>query len=72
MTHIPHAHPGRTDPASCSHGRLVRIGIQKSPLPPFRLYLVTCLICGTTVTTASLRKFLESRGTPPRRSRPAA
>jgi hypothetical protein len=60
------------DPATCTHGRLRRIGIQKSPLSPHRLYLVTCLFCGTTVTTISLRKFLEGRGTPPRRRRPAA
>ena len=51
-------------------GRIARIGIQKSPFPPFRLHLVNCLLCGTTLTTKSLRAFLESRGTPPRGARP--
>lgn len=43
------------DPATCPHRRLRRIGIQRSPVSPRRLYLLTCLDCGTTITTRSLR-----------------
>jgi hypothetical protein len=49
------------DPADCGHVRLRRIGIQRSPLSPRRLYLVTCRDCGTTLTTRTLRdRHVES------------
>jgi hypothetical protein len=48
--------PGDVDPGSCSHPAIVRIGIQKAPVPPYRLYLVTCRSCGTTLATSTLRK----------------
>jgi len=47
--------PYARNPAACRHRRLLRIGIQESPAAPFRLYLVTCRDCGTTLTTESLR-----------------
>ena len=43
-------------PADCPHDRVQRIGIQKTPFPPYRLYLVTCRACGTTVSTTTLRR----------------
>ena len=52
---------GQRDPGSCPHGRVVRIGIQRLPLGRLRLYLVTCLDCGTTLTTRTLRDRKEKR-----------
>jgi len=51
--------PYTRNPAACRHRRLVRIGIQESPAAPFRLYLVTCRDCGTTVTTETLRRSTQ-------------
>ena len=34
----------------------MRMGIQEFPFEPFRLYLVTCRDCGTTLTTKTLRR----------------
>jgi hypothetical protein len=47
--------PGQIDPGSCCHPTIERIGIQKAPVPPYRLYLVTCTTCGTTLATSTLR-----------------
>jgi hypothetical protein len=60
MTLVPYDR----SPAICRHARVARIGIQESPAAPFRLYLVTCRDCGTTLTTETLR-----RSHPPRRER---
>lgn len=56
--------PFHRDPSACRHRRLLRIGIQESPSEPFRLYLVTCRDCGTTVTTKSLRRYKSSTASP--------
>lgn len=48
------------NPASCRHARFKRIGIQKAPVAPFRLYLMTCRACGTTLATMTLRRVRES------------
>lgn len=48
--------PGPIDPGTCCHPTIERIGIQKAPVPPFRLYLVTCTVCGTTLATSTLRR----------------
>jgi hypothetical protein len=48
------------NPASCGHARFQRIGIQKAPVPPYRLYLMTCRACGTTLATMTLRRVRES------------
>ena len=39
----------------CSHRLMDRAGIQRFPVPPFRLYLLHCRACGTTLSTHSLR-----------------
>ena len=39
----------------CRHCRLARAGIQRFPVPPYRLYLLSCRSCGTTLSTWSLR-----------------
>jgi len=44
------------DPSSCPHLRSVRLGIQRFPFPPYRVYLLRCLACETTLTTGSLRE----------------
>jgi len=51
------------DPGTCSHERVVRIGIQKSPTREWRLYLVTCVRCETTLTTRTLRDLRAGKGT---------
>jgi hypothetical protein len=43
------------DPARCSHLRACRLGIQRFPFPPYRVYLLRCLACETTLTTGSMR-----------------
>ena len=48
--------PFDRSPTVCRHVRVRRIGIQESPAAPFRLYLVTCRDCGTTITTTTLRR----------------
>ncbi|MCK6479148.1 MAG: hypothetical protein HUU06_08705 [Planctomycetaceae bacterium] len=50
------------DPGSCPHDRVRRIGIQKSPRRDWRLYLVTCVLCETTLTTRTLRERREGKG----------
>ena len=45
----------------CPHRRLERLGIQKSPLAKGNLYLLTCLDCGTTLTTTTLREKAEQK-----------
>jgi len=42
-------------PSDCPHARLVRLGIQRFPFPPYRVYLLRCAACSTTLTTGSLR-----------------
>jgi len=43
------------DPGACPHERHLRIGDQEIPFPPFKVHLVTCLDCGTTLTVETLR-----------------
>ena len=45
------------DPAGCSHIRSCRLGIQRFPFPPYRVYLLRCLACETTLTTGSIREM---------------
>ncbi len=45
------------DPAGCSHLRACRLGIQRFPFPPYRVYLLRCLACETTLTTGSIREM---------------
>ena len=49
------------DPADCSHLRSCRLGIQRFPFPPYRVYLLRCLACETTLTTGSIREMKKSR-----------
>ena len=56
MREFPPVPPYRKNPGACAHRRLLRIGIQESPAEPFRLHLVTCRDCGTTIATESLRR----------------
>jgi hypothetical protein len=51
------------DPGRCRHRRFLRAGIQRAPLPPYRLYLLTCRECGTTLTTQTVRNRREASGT---------
>jgi hypothetical protein len=46
-------------PVGCRHRRFTRVGIQRAPLPPYRLYLLTCRDGGTTLTTLTLRARRE-------------
>jgi len=39
----------------CPHHWLNRAGIQRFPVPPYRLYLLNCRSCGTTLSTWTLR-----------------
>lgn len=50
------------DPGTCPHERVLRIGIQKSPSKDWRLYLVTCRRCETTLTTRTLRDLRRGKG----------
>jgi hypothetical protein len=43
----------------CDHVRLRRLGIQRMPFPPYRVYLLVCRSCGTTVATQSIRRRRE-------------
>lgn len=52
------------DPAGCRHRRFQRVGIQRAPLPPYRLYLLTCRDCGTTLTTQTVRSRREGGKAP--------
>jgi hypothetical protein len=49
------------DPSTCTHDRSVRLGIQRFPFPPYRVYLLRCCACETTITTGSLREARKSR-----------
>ena len=62
MPTAPPVPPYTRNPEGCPHRRLLRIGIQESPRAPFRLYLVTCRDCGTTLTTESLREERPEEG----------
>ena len=53
--------PKDPDPGECRHGSLQRLGIQRFPVEPFRYYLMTCRACGTTLTTATLRRCRETK-----------
>ena len=57
--------PRARDPAQCRHPGFVRAGIQKAPVPPYRLYLLTCRGCGTTLATQTLRTQRRVARTPP-------
>jgi hypothetical protein len=48
------------DPSRCSHLRATRLGIQRFPFPPYRVYLLRCLTCETTLTTGSLREMRKA------------
>ena len=52
--------PRSRSPAACRHRTFIRVGIQRAPLPPYRLYLLTCRDCGTTLTTQTIRGRRES------------
>jgi hypothetical protein len=54
--------PEPIDPADCVHERSCRLGIQRFPFPPYRVYLLRCLFCETTLTTGTLREFRSGRG----------
>jgi hypothetical protein len=45
------------DPSSCLHHRLQRLGVQDVGVWPYRVHLVICADCGTTLTTESLRSL---------------
>jgi DNA-binding response OmpR family regulator len=51
----PHEEFSSVDPAHCLHQRVRRLGLQEAPVAPFKLHLVLCLKCGTTLTTERLR-----------------
>lgn len=51
-------------PDACRHGRIRRLGIQKADVWPFRLHLVTCAGCGTTLTTETLRGLRKRERAP--------
>jgi hypothetical protein len=58
-TVTPPANP--VDPSLCPHERSVRLGIQSFPFPPYRVYLLRCHACETTLTTGSLREARRPR-----------
>lgn len=49
------------DPAHCPHLRSCRLGIQRFPFPPYRVYLLRCLVCETTLTTGSIREAKKAK-----------
>ncbi len=53
---------GQNDPSDCPHDRIQRVGVQRLPLGRLRLYLVTCVHCGTTLTTRTLRDLRKEKG----------
>lgn len=62
---FPGGHPIQVDipdPTDCRHIRSCRLGIQRFPFPPFRVYLLRCLACETTLTTGSLRETRKAAG----------
>jgi hypothetical protein len=60
MNHAPTNRDQDADPGSCGHRKFHRVGIQRAPVPPFRLYLLTCRDCGTTLATQTLRGRREN------------
>jgi hypothetical protein len=62
---VPGWGPGRVpagaDPGTCAHPRLARLGVQEIAEAPFRVHLVTCAVCGTSLATESLRILREGR-----------
>lgn len=54
--------PPHGNPSVCRHRSFLRVGIQRAPIPPFRLYLLTCRDCGTTLTTQTVRRRREAAG----------
>lgn len=52
--------PPDGNPSGCRHPTFRRVGIQRAPVPPYRLYLLTCGNCGTTLTTQTIRGRRES------------
>jgi hypothetical protein len=55
MIDARNARPQGSGSAGCRHRGFTRVGIQRAPLPPYRLYLLTCRDCGTTLTTQTIR-----------------
>ena len=47
--------------SECRHLTCQRLGMQESPVEPFRLHLLLCLDCGTTLTTERLRAERKRR-----------
>jgi hypothetical protein len=64
MIDARHVRSPSADPARCRHRRFLRVGIQRAPLPPYRLYLLTCRDCGTTLTTQTVRARRDRGKTP--------
>ena len=55
MNDARNARPAVPGPVGCRHLRFTRVGIQRAPMPPYCLYLLTCRDCGTTLTTLTIR-----------------
>lgn len=55
MINARNPRPNQPAPVGCRHLRFTRVGIQRAPLPPYCLYLLTCRDCGTTLTTMTIR-----------------
>ena len=55
----------QVSPPDCPHSRLVRLGIQRFPFPPYRVYLLRCAACSTTLTTGTLREQRGDGAAPP-------
>jgi hypothetical protein len=53
--------PAPADPGVCAHGNFVRLGVQEIAEAPFRVHLVACGLCGTSIATESLRVLREGR-----------
>jgi len=47
---------GMMAPEHCWHPRVRRLGRVSLPFPPYRVYLLNCLVCLDTVSTGSLRE----------------
>lgn len=62
MNHTGSTPTPQGNPSICRHRAFFRVGIQRAPVAPFRLYLLTCKDCGTTLTTLTIRRRRESRG----------
>ena len=55
----------------CGHVRLRRAGIQRMPVAPYRIHLVHCEDCHTTLSTRTLRTAVPGR-VRPEAARPSA